>query len=90
MSVTVCIPTVFRACTGGQKKVTVAAGTLSEVVRDLDSRYGGLAERLLDGGALRRYVNVYVGDDDVRLLGGLDAVVTDGAIVTILPAVAGG
>lgn len=90
MAVTVCIPTVFRTYTNGEKKVTAAGSTLSEVIQDLGSRYSGLAERLLDGGVLRRYVNVYVGDDDIRLLDGMASVVHDGAVVTILPAVAGG
>ena len=91
MSVTVSIPTILRGHTGGEKRVSAAGATLGAVIADLESNFGGIAERLLDGeGRLNRFVNVYVNDEDVRFSGGLDTVVREGDSVTILPAVAGG
>ena len=91
MSATVRIPTPLRALTGGTAEVPVSAGPLAAVVRELDAAYPGLAGRVLDdSGKLRRFVNVYVGDDDVRFLSGLDTEVADGVTVSIVPAVAGG
>jgi len=63
---------------------------LAAVIADLDSQYPGLAERLLENGALRRFINIYVNDEDVRFLGGLDAALKSGDSITVLPAVAGG
>ena len=65
-------------------------GTLTEVIADLDSQFPGIADRLIEDGGLRRFVNVYVNDEDVRFLGSLDVALKDGDAVTILPAVAGG
>ena len=90
MSVEVRIPTILRAYTGGDKVVTGEGADLRALVADLDGRYPGIGERLIDEQGLRRYVNVYLNDEDVRFLGGLDTVVADGDSVTILPAVAGG
>jgi molybdopterin converting factor small subunit len=91
MSATVRIPTPLRPLTGGSAEVTVAPGPLSAVLSELDTSYPGFGARVLDeGGALRRFVNVYVGDDDVRFLSGLDTEVAEGASVSIVPAVAGG
>jgi MoaD family protein len=90
MPVTVRIPTIMRSHTGGEKSVTAAGGTVADLLADLDSRYGGLADRVVEDGRLRRFVNVYVNDSDVRFTGGLDTPVADGDEVTILPAVAGG
>lgn len=91
MSVDVRIPTILRSYTGGSKSVQAEGATLAEVVNDLDKRHPGLRDRLLtDDGALHRFVNVYVNDEDVRFLGALEAKVSDGDTVTILPAVAGG
>ncbi len=90
MSVEVRIPTILRAYTGGDKVVTGEGADLRALVADLDGRYPGIGERLVDEQGLRRYVNVYLNDEDVRFLGGLDTVVADGDSVTILPAVAGG
>ena len=90
MSVEVRIPTILRAYTGGDKIVTGEGADLRALIADLDSRYAGIGERLVDEQGLRRYVNVYLNDEDVRFLGGLDTVVADGDSVTILPAVAGG
>jgi molybdopterin synthase sulfur carrier subunit len=76
---------------GGNKLVEVEPGTLSEVVAGLDAQHPGFADRLLDDdGSLRKFVNVFVDDDDVRYLDGLDTVVADGITVSIIPAVAGG
>lgn len=90
MSVEVRVPTILRAYTGGDKIVTGEGVDLRALIADLDGRYPGIGERLIDEQGLRRYVNVYLNDEDVRFLGGLDTVVADGDSVTILPAVAGG
>ena len=91
MSATVRIPTPLRTLTGGAGEVTVDPGPLKAVLTQLDADYPGFGERVLDeSGALRRFVNVYVGDDDVRFLEGLDTAVAEGASVSIIPAVAGG
>ncbi len=91
MSVTVKIPTQLRPVTGGESETTVdEAKTVGEVLDGLYDRYDGLRDRISEGGDLRRFVNVYVGEEDIRLLDGLETVVEDGDEVTILPAVAGG
>ena len=91
MSVQVRIPTILRSYTGGAAEVSAAAGTLREIIAGLDAAYPGLGGRLLDdGGQLRRFVNVYVGEEDVRFAQGLDTPVAAGARVSVIPAVAGG
>ena len=90
MSIEVRIPTILRPYTKDQKTVEASGATLSALVADLDANYVGLGERLLENGALRRFINVYINDEDVRFLGGLEAPLKDGDSVTILPAVAGG
>lgn len=90
MAIEVRIPTILRSFTGGEKSVEGSGETLQELIADLDSRYSGLRDRLVDGSGLRRFVNVYLNDEDVRFLGGLSAPVKDGDTVTVLPAVAGG
>jgi molybdopterin synthase sulfur carrier subunit len=90
MSVEVRIPTILRTYTDGAKTVEGSGGTLADLLTDLESRHTGLRERLVDDGGLRRFVNVYLNDEDVRFIGGLDAPVKDGDTVTVLPAVAGG
>jgi MoaD family protein len=91
MAVTVKIPTQLRAAAGGASEAEVGGETVGEVLDDLFERFGELRERISeDGGELRRFVNVYVGGEDIRFLDGLDTPVADGAEVTILPAVAGG
>jgi molybdopterin converting factor small subunit len=91
MSVSVRIPTILRAYTDGAAEVTAEAGTLREVLSNLDASYPGLGGRILDdSGKLRRFVNVYVGDEDVRLAQGLDTQVPSGGSVSVIPAVAGG
>ncbi|MFD5321193.1 MoaD/ThiS family protein [Streptomyces sp. NPDC127098] len=91
MSVTVRIPTILRTYTGGRSEVTAEGQTLAEVLADLDRNHQGIAARVLDDeGRLRRFVNVYVNDDDVRFTEGLLTPTPDGAGVSIIPAVAGG
>ena len=90
MAVTVSIPTILRTHTGGEKAVEASGTTVAEVIEDLESRHSGLKARLVKDGSLHRFVNVYVNDEDVRFAGGLEAKVSDGDNVTILPAVAGG
>jgi sulfur-carrier protein len=90
MAIEVRIPTILRSYTGGQKLVEGSGATLGELFADLDGRYEGLRERLIDDAGVRRFVNVYLNDEDVRFLGGLSTAVSDGDTVTVLPAVAGG
>jgi len=90
MAIEVRIPTILRTYTGGAKSVQASGDTIAGLIADLDSQHTGLGERLVDGAGLRRFVNVYLNDEDVRFLGGLDARVKDGDTVTVLPAVAGG
>ena len=90
MSVNVKIPTQLRATTDGEAVAVVEGTTVSEVLDALYERYGELKARIADDDGLRRFVNVYVGGEDIRFLEGLATPVADGAEVTILPAVAGG
>lgn len=90
MAIEVKIPTILRTYTGGAKSVPGAGDTLDALLNDLDARHAGLRGRLVDENGLRRFVNVYLNDEDVRFLGGLEAPVKDGDTVTVLPAVAGG
>jgi molybdopterin synthase sulfur carrier subunit len=91
MAVEVRIPTILRKHTGGEKAVEAEGDTVRDLLGDLDRRYPGIAGQLLNqDGSLHRFVNVYVNDEDVRFLGALDAKLTDGDVVAILPAVAGG
>ena len=90
MSIEIRIPTILRSYTGGAKSVAGSGDTLADLLADLESRHTGLRERLVADGGLRRFVNIYLNDEDVRFLGGLDAPVKDGDTVTVLPAVAGG
>jgi molybdopterin synthase sulfur carrier subunit len=91
MAVTVRIPTTLRPLAGGASTVQVDGETVGQVLKALDAAHPGFGERLFDDeGGLRRFVNVFVADDDVRFLQGLDTPVPDGETVAILPAVAGG
>jgi molybdopterin synthase sulfur carrier subunit len=90
MAIEVRIPTILRSYTGGAKAVEGSGTTLDELLKNLDSEHAGIRERLVDGEKLRRFVNVYLNDEDVRFLGGLETPVKDGDTVTVLPAVAGG
>jgi molybdopterin converting factor small subunit len=91
VSVSVRIPTILRTYTGGESEVTAEGATLAEVIASLDAAYPGIGARVLDdAGKLRRFVNVYVGDEDVRFSEGLQTATPDGAQVSVIPAVAGG
>ena len=91
MSVSVRIPTILRTYTGGESEVSAEGSTLAEVLDDLEANYSGIRARILDDqGAIRRFVNVYVGNDDVRFLDALDTKTPDGVQVSVIPAVAGG
>ena len=91
MAVTVRLPGALRDATGGATKVQASAGTLAEILADLDLRHPGLRARILDdAGRIRTYVNVYIGEDDARTHGGTSAHVPDGSEVMVIPAMAGG
>ncbi len=90
MPIEVRIPTILRNYTGGAKSVQGSGATVGELLADLDNRHPGLGGRIADGSSLRRFVNVYLNDEDVRFLGGLETPVSEGDTVTVLPAVAGG
>jgi molybdopterin synthase sulfur carrier subunit len=91
MSVSVRIPTILRTYTGGESEVTASGATLADVLDDLDGAYNGIKGRILDeSGELRRFVNVYVGNDDVRFLDNLATPTPDGTQISVIPAVAGG
>jgi sulfur-carrier protein len=91
MSVTVRIPTILRTYTEGASEVPADGTTLAEVLDDLESHHTGIKARVLDdAGEIRRFVNVYVGNDDVRFLEGLSSTTPDGTQISIIPAVAGG
>lgn len=91
MPVTVHIPTPLRKLTQNQAEVELEAGTISQLVDGLEGSYAGLAEKLLDeGGEIRRYVNIFVNDEDIRFLDGKETPLNDGDSVSIVPAIAGG
>ncbi|MDA8341655.1 MAG: MoaD/ThiS family protein [Actinomycetota bacterium] len=91
MSITVRIPTQLRQLTGGAGEIKVEGSTVGEVLKALDSAHPGFGERLFDdAGELRRFVNVFLADEDVRFLDGLSTAVADGQTISVIPAVAGG
>ncbi|MDX6310137.1 MAG: sulfur-carrier protein [Nocardioidaceae bacterium] len=91
MSVSVRVPTILRTYTGGEAEVAADGSVLSDVLESLDTSYPGIKGRIVDEqGELRRFVNVYVGNEDVRFLDGLATPVADGAEISVIPAVAGG
>ena len=90
MPIEVRVPTILRTYTGGAKEVEAQGTTLAEVVDGLELDHPGIKERLVADGDLRRFINVYVNDEDVRFLDGLGTAVKDGDVVVVLPAVAGG
>ncbi|KIF05232.1 thiamine biosynthesis protein ThiS [Streptomyces sp. RSD-27] len=90
MAIEVRIPTILRTYTDGEKAVHGEGATLSELFADLETRHKGIEARLLEDGKLRRFVNVYLNDEDVRFIDGIATALKDGDSVTILPAVAGG
>lgn len=90
MAIEVRIPTILRTYTDGEKAVTAEGDTLAALIDNLEANHSGIKERLIDNGDLRRFVNVYINDEDVRFMGGLEAKLSDGDQVVVLPAVAGG
>jgi sulfur-carrier protein len=91
MSVSVRIPTILRTYTGGESEVAASGDNLAAVLDDLDSNYSGIKGRIVDEqGELRRFVNVYVGNDDVRFLENLETATPEGTQISVIPAVAGG
>jgi molybdopterin converting factor small subunit len=90
MAIEVRVPTILRTYTDGEKSVPGEGASLAELIDDLESRHPGIKDRLVEGSDLRRFVNVYVNDEDVRFTGGLGTSVGDGDQVVVLPAVAGG
>ncbi|MDT9591960.1 MoaD/ThiS family protein [Nocardioides zeae] len=94
MAIEVRIPTILRTYTGGAKAVEAEGGDLATLIDDLDARHPGIKGRLVEGEEgeveLRRFVNVYINDEDVRFIGGLEATLSDGDQIVVLPAVAGG
>ncbi|MFF3504901.1 MULTISPECIES: MoaD/ThiS family protein [unclassified Streptomyces] len=90
MAIEVRIPTILRQYTDGQKAVEGSGDTLADLFTDLETRHAGIQARIVDDGQLRRFVNVYLNDEDVRFVDGINTKLTDGDTVTILPAVAGG
>ncbi|MBF0466796.1 MAG: MoaD/ThiS family protein [Nitrospirae bacterium] len=90
MAVKVRIPTPLQRLTEGKDVVEATAGTVIGIVSELDSKYPGIAERISDGGKIRRFVNVYVNEEDIRFLSAEETQVVDGAEISIVPAIAGG
>ena len=90
MAIEVRIPTILRTYTDGERAVQSEGTTVAELVENLEAAHTGIKERLVEDGSVRRFVNVYVNDEDIRFTGGLETAVSDGDTVVILPAVAGG
>lgn len=90
MAVTVRIPTPLRSLTKGEETVSAEGGTVRAVIEHLESAHPGLRERLLDDKGIRRFVNLYLGDEDVRFLQGLETPLKPGDELSIIPAIAGG
>ena len=90
MSIEVRIPTILRPVTREQKIVAATGSMLGDVISNLESQYPGIEGRLLENGVLRRFINIYINDEDVRFIGGLEAPTKSGDSITIIPAVAGG
>ena len=90
MDVTVRIPTPLRTLTAGEEAVKVSGTTVREVIENLEKNHPGMRERLLDDKGVRRFVNIYVGDEDIRFLDGLDTQLESGSELSIVPAIAGG
>ncbi len=90
MNVTVRIPTPLRTLTGGEEAVQVAGTNVKELIENLEAKYPGIKERIADDKGVRRFVNVYLGDEDIRFLDGLDTELKDGDELSIVPAIAGG
>ena len=90
METTVRIPTPLRTLTAGQDEVKAAGATVSDVIEDLEKRHPGIRDRLLDAKGVRRFINIYVGEEDIRFLDGLKTQLKAGDNISIVPAIAGG
>jgi molybdopterin converting factor small subunit len=90
MDTLVTIPTPMRVLTGGADEVAASGGTVGDVIADLEKRYPGMKDRLMDDKGVRRFINVFVGDEDIRFLDGLKTELKPGDRISIIPAVAGG
>jgi molybdopterin converting factor small subunit len=90
MAVTVRIPTPLRTLTGGEEQVQADGSTVQQVIENLEKHHPGIRDRLLDEKGVRRFVNIYVGDEDIRFLDGLSTALKGGEEVSIVPAIAGG
>lgn len=90
MAIDIRIPTILRNFTGGERAVEGAGATVGELIGNLDTAHGGIGERLLENDEVRRFINIYVNDEDIRFSGGLATTISDGDTIVILPAVAGG
>ena len=90
MDVTVRIPTPLRTLTGGEEQVAVSGETVRQVIEQLEKNHPGMRDRLMDDKGVRRFVNIYVGDEDIRFLDGLDTKLKSGDEISIVPAIAGG
>ncbi len=90
MAIEVKIPTILRTYTDGARSVEASGDTLRSLIADLDASYPGIQERIVDDAGLRRFVNIYLNDEDVRFLDGIETSLSDGDVITVLPAVAGG
>jgi MoaD family protein len=87
---TVRIPTPLRTLTGGEEQVSAEGATVSQVIENLEKKHPGLRDRLLDEKGVRRFVNIYQNEEDIRFLDGLDTAVKDGDSISVVPAIAGG
>lgn len=90
MDIIVRIPTPLRTLTGGSGEVSATGGTVKDVIEDLEQKHPGMRDRLLDDKGVRRFVNIYVGDEDIRFLDGLETSLKSGDEISIVPAIAGG
>ncbi|HVU02106.1 MAG TPA: MoaD/ThiS family protein [Polyangiaceae bacterium] len=90
MAVTIRIPTPLRTLTGGEEQVSADGATVSQVIEALEKKHPGMKDRLLDEKGVRRFVNIYVGDEDIRFLDGLETALKGGEEISIVPAIAGG
>ncbi|MCL6105826.1 MAG: MoaD/ThiS family protein [Actinobacteria bacterium] len=90
MSVSVRIPSQLRQLTSNESIVEIDSGPVGGIIMELENKHPGIAERLLDAGELRRFINIYVDGDDIRFADGLQTIAKDGSEVSIVPAVAGG
>ena len=90
MAITVRIPTPLRTLTEGKDEVDAKGATIRDIIEDLEGNYPGIKERLCDDKGVRRFVNIYQNEEDIRFLDGLDTPVRDGDSISIVPAIAGG